>query len=175
MTNTNSSFSIAAFLPVFLISIALGIIMIVALWKLFTKTGRPGWASIVPVYNLWVLFELTGFPAWLAILALVPFVNFVVIILEIVALVKFVQLFGKGIGFGILTIFFPFVTLPILAFGKAQYQGPAAPQNSVEATAEPLSAAPSQTVTAQPSTNSSKEPEAQSQPGDQQPPTTPAQ
>jgi hypothetical protein len=170
-TTTSSSLSGGVVALIILLSLAVAAICIASMWVLYKRAGRPGWASIVPLYNVWVLFELTGFPGWLAILMLVPFVNFVVGIIEIVAIVKFVQLFGKGVGFGILTIFFPFVMLPILAFGKAQYQGPAAgPGNSTD---------PSQPVAPQPLESTPLQPVAPSQsvgpqPPEQQPPVPPA-
>jgi hypothetical protein len=56
-----------------------------------------------------------------AFLLLIPFVNIVVLIIVALDLAK---VFGKGTGFGIAIILFPFVALPILAFGSAKYQGP---------------------------------------------------
>src|SRR4051794_4395636 len=74
------------------------IISIVALWKLFTKAGKPGWAAIVPIYNLIVLLEIAGKPAWWIILMLIPLVNFIIAIILFIALA---ESFGKGAGFGI--------------------------------------------------------------------------
>ncbi len=34
-----------------IISLILGIIAIVAMWKIFKKADKPGWASIIPIYN----------------------------------------------------------------------------------------------------------------------------
>ena len=48
-------------LIIMIIAIAAGILHIVAMWKLFNKAGKPGWASIVPVYNIIVLFEIIGY------------------------------------------------------------------------------------------------------------------
>lgn len=36
---------------VMIVAIVLGVINIIALWKLFEKAGEPGWSAIVPVYN----------------------------------------------------------------------------------------------------------------------------
>jgi len=83
--------------------------------------AQPGWAAIIPVYSTWVLFEITGFPGWIALLSLVPFINIVPAVLALVATVKLAQRFGKGIGFGIGMIFLPFIFMPILGYGKAQY------------------------------------------------------
>jgi hypothetical protein len=39
--------------PIFLIiSLAIVVLMIAAMWKVFSKAGQPGWASIIPIYNL---------------------------------------------------------------------------------------------------------------------------
>ena len=50
-----------------------------------------------------------------------PFVNFFVLILLTLALAKS---FGKGTGFALGMIFFPFVFYPILGFGDATYTAP---------------------------------------------------
>ncbi|MEZ4508200.1 MAG: DUF5684 domain-containing protein [Eubacteriales bacterium] len=42
-----------------LLGIALGVLAIVALWKIFEKAGEPGWAAIIPFYNAYVLFKIT--------------------------------------------------------------------------------------------------------------------
>src|SRR6266446_10718284 len=97
---------------------------IAALWRIFTKAGEPGWASIVPIYNLWVLLRITGRPGWWILLIFVPLVNIVVGILETVDLAK---VFGKGGGFAAGLLFLPFVFYPMLAWGDARYLRGAAP------------------------------------------------
>jgi hypothetical protein len=42
--------------------------MIAAMWKVFTKAGKPGWAAIVPIYNIIVLLGIAGKPTWWIIL-----------------------------------------------------------------------------------------------------------
>lgn len=36
---------------ILMVSLAVGIVGIVAMWKLYEKAGEPGWSAIVPVYN----------------------------------------------------------------------------------------------------------------------------
>lgn len=100
--------------------IAIAVLMIVAWWKIFTKAGRPGWASIVPFYNLYVEFEIAGMNGWLFLLLLVPIANIVILIM---LYIKLAQVFGKDAGFTIGLIFLNMIFLLILAFGSAQYQG----------------------------------------------------
>ena len=54
---------------------------------------------------------------------LIPLVNFIVCIILCIDLAKS---FGKGVGFGIGLALLGFIFFPILGFGSAQYQGPAA-------------------------------------------------
>jgi uncharacterized protein DUF5684 len=113
--------SAAAPSPVALvISLLVALIMIVAMWKIFTKAGQPGWASLIPFYNIYVWCKIVGRPGWWLILMLIPFVNLIIAIILCIDLAKS---FGKGVGFGLGIIFLGFIFLPILGFGNAQYQG----------------------------------------------------
>ena len=97
-----------------------GLLLVLSLWKVFAKAGKPGWAAIVPIYNIIVLLEIVGRPLWWIILLFVPFANIVVAIMIYVGLAK---AFGKGGGYGIGLLLLPFIFLPMLAFGSAQYVG----------------------------------------------------
>ena len=101
----------------------IGLLMIVAMWKVFTKAEQPGWASIIPIYNLYVWCKIVGRPWWWILLMLIPLVNFIIAIILCIDMAKS---FGKGAGFGIGLAFLGIIFLPILGFGSAQYQGAAA-------------------------------------------------
>ncbi len=103
--------------------LAFMILMIAACWKIFTKAGQPGWASIIPIYNWYIICKIVGRPGWWVILLLIPFVNFIIGIILCIDLAKS---FGKGVGFGIGLVLLGVIFFPILAFGSAQYQGPTA-------------------------------------------------
>jgi hypothetical protein len=97
---------------------AVVLILIISMWKIFTKAGKPGWAAIVPIYNLIVLLEIGCKPIWWFILMLIPFVN---IIILIILLVEIAKRFGKGVGFAIGMLILPFIFYPMLAFGDSKY------------------------------------------------------
>ena len=101
----------------------IALLLIVAMWKVFTKAGQPGWASIIPIYNLYIWCKIVGRPWWWILLMLIPFVNFIICIILCIDLAKS---FGKGVGFGIGLALLGIIFFPILGFGSAQYQGPAA-------------------------------------------------
>lgn len=103
-----------------IITLAIAVLMIVALWKIYAKAGQPGWAAIVPIYNYVVMFRVIKMEWWhLLIMLFVPFAAFVY---SILIPIKLAKAFGKDTGFAVLTLFFPFVCYPILAFGPATYQ-----------------------------------------------------
>jgi hypothetical protein len=104
------------------IALVFFVLIIASLWRIFTKAGQPGWASIIPIYNAYILLKIAGKPGWWLILLIIPFVNLIIVILMSLGLA---QNFGKGAGFGIGLAFLNFIFLPILAFGDARYQGPA--------------------------------------------------
>jgi Family of unknown function (DUF5684) len=105
------------------IYVAVIVFEIAALWMVFVKGGRPGWAAIIPFYNYYVLLKLVGRPGWWLILYFIPIVNIVVWIIVAIDLSKS---FDKGTGFGVGIIFLAFIFIPILGFGSARYAGPAA-------------------------------------------------
>lgn len=43
-----------------IVSLALGILMIVALWLIYSKAGEHGWASLIPYYRSYVLYKVSG-------------------------------------------------------------------------------------------------------------------
>lgn len=103
-----------------LIELALIIFMAVAVWKVFTKAGEPGWACLIPIYNSYVLLKIAGKPGWWLILLFIPLVNVVV---GIMALVGLAENFGKGGGYVLGLLFLPFIFYPMLGFGDAEYCG----------------------------------------------------
>ena len=79
--NTNTTGLSALGTGYIIFCIALIILDIVAMWKIFTKASKPGWASIIPFYNLYVQFEIAGMKGWMFLLLLVPIANIIIIIL----------------------------------------------------------------------------------------------
>jgi len=109
----------AVFGGVFLfVTLAVLLVVIAGLWKIFTKAGEPGWAAIVPIYNAIILLKLAGKPAWWIVLLIIPGVNMIVGIIVAIALA---QNFGKGTGYGLGLAFLPPIFYPMLGFGDAQY------------------------------------------------------
>lgn len=103
-----------------IISLALCVFVLVCMWIVFRKAGKPGWAAIVPFYNLYVLFDITWGSGMRFLLLLIPIYN---IILGIQTQVRLARAFGKSGGFAAGLVFLPYIFVPLLAFGKETYQG----------------------------------------------------
>ena len=99
-------------------SLAISVLLIVAMWKIFQKAGKPGWAAIVPFYNSYVMYEITWGSGWRFLMLLIPFYN---IYFAIKMMVDLAKAFNQGVGFAIGLLLLPFVFNLILAFGGAQY------------------------------------------------------
>lgn len=102
----------------FLIWLAVTVLVVASMSKVFVKAGQPGWACIVPVYNMIVMLEIAEKPLWWIALFFIPVANFVASILVAISIAEH---FGQGAGFGIGLAFLPFVFYPMLAFGSATY------------------------------------------------------
>lgn len=103
-----------------ILSLVVSVVVIVSLWKIFKKAGKNGWEAIIPIYNFIVLLEICELPIWQIVLFMIPFANIYIMFKIFIELAK---KFGKDTGFGVLTAFFPYVCLPILAFSDAKYDG----------------------------------------------------
>lgn len=103
-----------------IIFLAIIVLQIAALWKVFAKAGEPGWVCLVPIYNLIVLLQIIGRPVWWFLLFLVPLVN---IVIAFVLAIDLAKKFGKSSAFGIGLALLPPIFYPILGFGDAKYQG----------------------------------------------------
>lgn len=121
MDNATAAALAAGSIVYTLVVLAIAIVVLVGLWKVFEKAGKPGWAAIVPLYNCYCLFEMTFGTGWLFLLMFVPCVG---AIMMIIMWVKLAMAFDKGVGFGIGILFLPFIFVPMLGFGDAQYVGP---------------------------------------------------
>jgi len=107
----------------YVIYVAIVLLMIISMWIVVKKAGRPGVSQIVPIWNLIELVRIAGKPLWWVILILlVPVANIVMLIMTFHGISK---AFGKDAGFTVGLVLLPFIFWPILAFGKATYTKPA--------------------------------------------------
>jgi len=112
----------------FLIVVTIGIIQLIAFWKILKKAGKGGWEALIPFYGNWVLIEIAGLNWWWFLFLFAPFVlSFIGLgwlgtLANIFALFNcyfnLSKKFNKDTGFAVcLTLFTP-ICAPILGFSK---------------------------------------------------------
>ncbi len=101
-------------------SLAITVFYVYCMWRLFVKAGKPGWASLIPIYNTLVQLEIVQRPWWWLLLMIVPFVN---IVLAVIVVFDLAKAFGKDTAFGFGILFLAPIFIPILALGSAEYVG----------------------------------------------------
>lgn len=131
------------------IAMIIKVFEIIYTWKLFKKAGKGGWESLIPIYNKWVLVEISESNWWWFLLLVVPsfisvtldmtekasdstpFLAVIAIISIAVAIcailaslvvsINLAKKFNRSTGFGVLIAFIPIIGIPIIAFGKSEY------------------------------------------------------
>lgn len=108
--------------------IAIAVVQIIAMWRIFTKAGEKGWKSIIPIYNIVILFKISGLSPWLVLVylaAIIPFIGGIALIaLNAVLSYKLAKSFGKDGGWAVGLFFLAPIFYMILGFGKSEYVGP---------------------------------------------------
>lgn len=102
-----------------LVILALYIVVVIGMWKMYEKAGRAGWKAIIPFYNMYVLTEISGQNGWLFLLCFIPGVG--ALIWSIMVSLKLAPAFGKDTGFAVGLILLAPIFYMILGFGSAQY------------------------------------------------------
>lgn len=125
--------SIGIIILVFLVMIVWLIFYVIGLWKVFTKSGKEGWKAIIPYYNTWVLCEIVGLNWYWFLLTLVPSIftlfdirgllgtlgSLVALIANINIYYNLAKKFNKDNGWVVLSVFFGWITVPILGYSSA--------------------------------------------------------
>lgn len=116
---TSSEGSAGLTIAYLVVVLAIAVISIVAMWKVFTKAGQSGWPAIIPILNNCMVAHVAGRDWWFGLLLLIPCVNIVVWIILMLDLAK---AFGKSTGFAVGLILLGPIFIWILGFGSASYQ-----------------------------------------------------
>ncbi len=104
----------------FIVYLAVMVLVVIGIFKVFIKAGQPGWAAIVPFYNQYVLTQIAGLEIIWFILLFIPVAN---IVAAFKIMCNVAAKFGKSTGFGVGMTLLPFIFFPVLGFSDAKYQG----------------------------------------------------
>ena len=144
----NLGYSVPGFRFLYGGSIILALLMIIAMWRIFTKAGEKGWKCLIPIYNAYILWRIgwnmgkfwSVFAGSLIVsvaLAILSAMGRIGGILAMVAAIGWsiyviyctfkmaitmAHRFNKSTAFGVLgLVFFSVIGYPVLAFGSADY------------------------------------------------------
>ncbi|WP_223694295.1 DUF5684 domain-containing protein [Leifsonia poae] len=98
------------------------ILVVLALWPVFRKAGKPGWGSLIPIYNTYLLVKIAGYHGALVILYFIPIVNIVVAIIVAFGVGR---AFGRGGAFSFFLLWLlAIIGYFIVGYGNSRYVGP---------------------------------------------------
>ncbi len=118
-----------------LVFVALAVVLIIGKWKVFTKAGEPGWASIIPFYSDYILCKIVGVnPWWILIAYLSPILNVIPFLgtlamfavglyYNVLLNVSLARSYGKEDIYALGLILLNPIFMIILGFDKDEYQG----------------------------------------------------
>ena len=132
-------------LGVSIVGLIVYVLLIIAMWKIFSKAGESGWKSLIPIYNIYIYYKIAGMKKFFWILVCASIVVGIVqsilgqdaaasgilssilgifsLVVSIMHCYKLSKSFGKGIGYTLGLIFLPNIFTLILGFGSAEYVG----------------------------------------------------
>lgn len=109
-----------------IVALIVGVLTIIANWKIFTKAGQKGWKCLIPIYNSVILFRIAGLSPWLILVyfaSIIPVVGWIAVLgITIYLMYNLAKAFGKDGAFTVGLVLLNTIFMMILGFGKAEYQ-----------------------------------------------------
>lgn len=100
----------------------LGVLTIVASWRLFNKAGYSGWKSIIPIFNVYVKHQI-AFGKNSGKMFLITFIPIVGLAYLYYIRCCFTRSFGGGDFLSTFSMFFPSFASLFLGLGSKEYKG----------------------------------------------------
>ena len=89
-------FRLSYFVTSMIVSTIVALLVLIAVWKIFTKAGEKGWKSIIPIYNVYIFYKISWKVGMFAVM----------LILSVIA----------GIGAGIFSFMLPQIMNNVVLF-----------------------------------------------------------
>ena len=114
-----SAFFTGFTLTMFIIFLAVYVLTVIGLWKVFKKAGKPGWHAIIPFLNLYDMFEIGGQKGVYIFMMFIPFVGPAIYgVYSFLANYNIVRAFNQSKGFLVGLTILPFIFTMILGFSS---------------------------------------------------------
>ena len=98
---------------------AIFIAFFIGLGKVFKKAGYPAWMAFIPFVNYFMMTKIAGLSQWFFWLTFVPLIGFVT---SGVVMLRLAQNYEKSTVFAVASVFFSFITIPIIGFDDSVYK-----------------------------------------------------
>lgn len=118
-------FANTIFKTFFVIFIIYVIYRVILRWIIYSKAGKHGFASIIPIYRDIIYFKVCQMSPWVILFILIPVIGWLIlIILKIISRFELAYSFDKNSGFGFGLWVFPTIFESVIAFSnKMKYVG----------------------------------------------------
>ena len=115
LSRGNIEVVVSSNVPLYLLTYSVVFFYLFSFEVLFIKLNRRWWLSLIPIINMCVLVEAVNDSRRLALMSLIPVVGQIIWIMTIC---KLGASFQKS---GVLTLLFPFIMIPVIAFGGSAF------------------------------------------------------
>ncbi len=88
------------------------ILWFAAMWRIYEKGNKPGYAMFVSIYNMYCLAEISVKDGWKFLFTLIPIFG---VIYDWYLYYKLAGRFNKSSAFGLGIVFLPFIFMPLIA------------------------------------------------------------
>ena len=106
-------------LAFFIILLAVYVLTVIGLWKIFKKAGKPSWHAIIPFLNMYDMFEIGGQKGVYILFMFIPFVGTAIYsVFALLANYNITRAFKQSKGFLVGLTILPFIFTMILGFSK---------------------------------------------------------
>ena len=120
LQSSSDDVSMMPFIGFMIVALIISAVTIAGIWQIFVKADEPGWKSLVPLYNVILWLRMIGRPWWYVLALVTPITA---VILWIILAFGTARSFKRGIFFALGVTFLPFIFIPALGFGQAEYIG----------------------------------------------------
>lgn len=106
-----------SYFPIMASVLSITFLYIYSLELIFMKCNRKWWEGLIPIYNLIVLCDIVFHKKYIGLLIFIPVIG------QIFLLVTIYKLGVKFKYNGLLTVLFPIIFLPLMAYSEHTYEG----------------------------------------------------
>ena len=95
------------------VSLIIGVLLIIAGWKIFEKAGEKGWKILIPIYDLYILFKICGLKNWFWVMLCITIIASIMMGVNMPPYIE--DAYGYHIDYDILANYPVYLTATVIA------------------------------------------------------------